>query len=181
MSHHYLIALGSNMRVSGLGPPRRVIAAAIEELADRGLRIVRVSSIITTRPIGPSQRSYANAAALIKSEHLPSQLLALLQSVEQSFGRRRSGQRWRARPLDLDIVMWSGGIWESGDLTIPHREFRRRKFVLGPASEIAPRWRDPVTGLRIEHLHTRLTGTRPLPRCRIRGRALSSVGRATDF
>ena len=44
--------------------------------------------------------------------------------------------RWRARVLDLDIVLWSAGPWASERLVIPHGEFRRRAFVLGPAAAI---------------------------------------------
>ena len=59
--------------------------------------------------------------------------------------------------LDLDIVLWSGGAWASPDLTVPHIAYRERAFVLTPAMQIAPEWRDPVTGLTIRHLHSRLT------------------------
>jgi len=43
---------------------------------------------------------------------------------------------------------------------IPHPEFRKRAFVLGPLAEIAPGWRDPVTGLAVRHLRARLTAPR---------------------
>jgi 2-amino-4-hydroxy-6-hydroxymethyldihydropteridine diphosphokinase len=87
----------------------------------------------------------------------------MLQAIEHAFGRRRAGARWRARVLDLDIVMWSGGAWASEQLVIPHPEFRRREFVLTPASAIAPSWRDPLTGRTIRHLTARLTRARALP------------------
>ena len=85
----------------------------------------------------------------------PPDLLDVLQSVEADFGRRRRGARWRARPLDLDIILWSGGAWASPDLTIPHPLFRERDFVIGPAAQIAPQWRDPVTGLTLRQLAAR--------------------------
>jgi 2-amino-4-hydroxy-6-hydroxymethyldihydropteridine diphosphokinase len=79
-----------------------------------------------------------------------------LQSIEARFGRRRRGQRWRARVLDLDIVLWSGGAWASPGLIVPHVAFRERLFVLGPAAKIAGDWRDPVTGLSLRQLLARL-------------------------
>ena len=84
--------------------------------------------------------------------------------IEASFGCRRGGQRWGARVLDLDIILWEGGAWSSPDLTVPHTAFRSRSFVLTPAAAIAPRWRDPVTGLSLRQLRARLTRPRPLPK-----------------
>ena len=168
------------MRVPGVGGPREVLAVAVAALEDAGLRIEAVAPVSTTRPIGPSLRSYANGAAIVSTELSPIDLLAELQHIERIFGRKQRGQRWRARPLDLDIILWSGGAWHSPGLTIPHTAFRQRDFVLRPAAAIAGDWRDPVTGLTPCHLHARLTRPVPLRRCAA-GRALSSVGRATDF
>ena len=164
LTEHYLIALGSNMRVPGVGSPRQVIGAALAALEAEELALEAVSPTIDSAPLGPSLRRFANAAAVVAAELDPPELLALLQQVERAFGRKRRGQKWRARPLDIDIVLWGGGVWTSHALAIPHPEFRRRAFVLGPAATIAPRWRDPVSGLTLAHLHTRLTRPRPLRR-----------------
>lgn len=153
--HRYIVALGSNMRLSGVGGPRAVLGAAIESLADSEMDVLAVSQTIASEPVGPSQRRYANAAVLISSPLSPPDMLALLQAVEREFGRKRRGQPWRARTLDLDIVLWSGGIWVSPDLAIPHPAFRERPFVLTPAALIAPRWRDPLTGLTLRQLAAR--------------------------
>jgi 2-amino-4-hydroxy-6-hydroxymethyldihydropteridine diphosphokinase len=161
----YLIAFGSNMRVPGMGAPRRVVEAALAVLEQGGLAFEAVSPILDTAPLGPSSRRYANAVALARTVSEPPELLALLQTVERAFGRRRRGRKWQARPLDLDIVLWSGGPWLSEGLIIPHREFRRRGFVLGPAAKIAPDWRDPLTALTLRQLFARLTRNRQLPSC----------------
>ena len=90
-------------------------------------------------------------------------MLAALQALEHRFGRTRAqrrGQRWRARALDLDIILWSGGASHSRDLTIPHREMRGRDFVLRPAVAIARDWRDPVSGLSLAQLAARLSRPR---------------------
>ena len=152
------------MRVPGVGGPRSVLAAALEMLEREGVAVERVSPPLDNAPIGPSSRRYANAAALVCSDLSPPDLMVLLQQIEAAFGRRRRGQRWRARPLDIDIIMSNGGPWVTPGLIIPHREFRNRAFVLQPAMRIAARWRDPVTGLTMRHLHARLTRPRPLPR-----------------
>lgn len=116
-----------------------------------------------TAPVGPSSRRYANGAVVVATDLPPQQALAALKRIEQHFGRRR-GQRWGARVLDLDIVLWSGGAWRSAGLVIPHPRFRERLFVLAPAAAIAPDWRDPVSGLSLRTLKARLTAPKPVPR-----------------
>lgn len=162
MSSTYLIALGSNRRHHLYGRPRDVVRAAMEELAALGTVSAR-SPIMATPPIGAAQRRFANAAVVLESEYDPPALLAGLKSIECEFGRR-GGRRWGDRVLDLDIVLWSGGKWNDTALSIPHREFHKRGFVLAPASAIAPRWRDPISGLSLIHLNARLTHARALPR-----------------
>lgn len=126
------------------------------------MMIVDGSNLHTTRPLGPSARAYTNAVVLIETDLAPPALLAHLKAIERAYGRRR-GRRWGARPLDLDIIGWSGGIWHSPTLGIPHAAFRRRRFVLAPLVEIAPDWRDPVTNLTARHLLARLDRKHPRP------------------
>jgi 2-amino-4-hydroxy-6-hydroxymethyldihydropteridine diphosphokinase len=156
----YLIALGSNVRHHRWGRPEQVLGAAMQVLAGSGLTIERVSPIVRSAPLGPSRRRYANAAATIGTPLGPDEMLAALQRIERTFGRRRRGQRWSARVLDLDIVLWSGGQWRRPRLTIPHKEFRKRTFVLAPAARIAPEWRDPCRGLTVRQLAARLARPR---------------------
>ncbi|PCD02266.1 2-amino-4-hydroxy-6-hydroxymethyldihydropteridine diphosphokinase [Sphingomonas spermidinifaciens] len=159
----YLIALGSNRR-SRHGPPASTLRAAATRLPGR---VTALSPVISSAPLGPSHRRYANAAALVESELAPPAMLSALKAIERDFGRRR-GRRWGARVLDLDIVLWSGGRWQERALTIPHAAFRDRAFVLCPAAAIARGWRDPVTGLTLAQLRARLTGARAIPRSRPR-------------
>ncbi len=140
-----------------------MLAAAVAALRDEGLAVVAMAPLIASRPLGPSRRSYANGAAIVDCALEPAALLALLKRIEVRFGQRR-GQRWRARVLDLDIVLWSGGAFGDALLMIPHPAFRQRNFVLTPARTIAARWRDPIGGLTLQQLHARLTRPRPRPR-----------------
>jgi 2-amino-4-hydroxy-6-hydroxymethyldihydropteridine diphosphokinase len=162
----YLIALGSNQRHPLAGRPEQVIQQAIAALEMPDIDIFAVSPIITSTPIGPSQRRYANAAAILSSPLTPPALLQQLHAVEAHFGRERRGQRWRARVLDLDIILWSGGIWVSGNpaLGIPHPAFRGRDFVLNPAKAIAPDWRDPISSRSVRQLFHMLKRPKPLDR-----------------
>jgi 2-amino-4-hydroxy-6-hydroxymethyldihydropteridine diphosphokinase len=170
----YAIALGSNRRHGRHGGPAGVLAAAVEALKARRLEVERVARIRSTPAMGPAGRGFANGALTLRSDLEPPALLAELKAVERSFGRR-PGRRWGPRVLDLDILLWSEGTWADGNLVVPHPGFRDRKFVLQPLAEIAPGWRDPITGATVRqllHRHRRpqpggplrLTRTRPGPR-----------------
>ena len=141
----YAIALGSNKR-GRHGAPEAEVAAALALLKLRA-----VSPIFATPPLGPSIRRYANAVAIIDSDENPPGVLARLKAIERDFGRR-AGRRWGSRVIDLDIILWSGGAWGSPGLTVPHVLFRGRGFVLDPLAQVAPTWRDPLTGLTIRQL-----------------------------
>ena len=140
-----------------------MLAEAAKRLEELG-EVLAVAPVMQSAPLGPSLRRYANGAAVLATPLDPRALLARLQALERAFGRRPGGQRWQTRVLDCDIVLWSGGAWHEPNLTIPHPQFRRRDFVLRPAVAVAPQWRDPVTGLRLRHLHARLTRPRPATR-----------------
>jgi 2-amino-4-hydroxy-6-hydroxymethyldihydropteridine diphosphokinase len=134
-----------------------VLVAAIEALDHEGVTVGEVAPLVRTEPIGPSLRRYANSAAIVETALEPPALLALLKRIERGFGRRKGGQRWTSRVLDLDVILWSGGCFAAPDLVVPHRLFRQRDFVLAPAVAIAGAWRDPVTGLTVRQLRARLT------------------------
>ncbi len=180
----YLIGIGSNQRTRW-GSPKATLALLLRAFVpscesipssspkkkEKGFTrrhegtkgvgsVVARSRIIESHPIGPSTRSYANAVAVIESNCAPDKLLRKLKQIERAHGRR-PGRRWGDRPLDLDIIAWSGGIWASPGLTIPHPEFRKRRFVLAPLCEIVPGWRDPVTNLTARQLLSRLDQKRP--------------------
>ncbi len=153
----YAIALGSNRR-GRHGAPAAEVRAALAAIGAGA-----AAPVLASAPLGPSIRRFANTVALVESDLAPPEMLARLKAVERAFGRRR-GQRWGARVIDLDIVLWSGGSWRSPGLTIPHAAFRQRDFVLRPLLALAPGWRDPATGLTVRQLSSRLTRTRPVPR-----------------
>ncbi|HEX9946979.1 MAG TPA: 2-amino-4-hydroxy-6-hydroxymethyldihydropteridine diphosphokinase [Allosphingosinicella sp.] len=145
----YAIALGSNRRGRHGSPAATVRAAAATIGAER------LSTVRLTPALGPAGRGFANAVALVDSDLEPPALLARLKQVERDFGRR-GGRRWGPRVLDLDIVLWSKGAWGGDGLIVPHPEYRRRRFVLEPLAELAPDWRDPITGATVRHLLHRL-------------------------
>lgn len=159
-SQLYIVALGSNRRHPSYGCPRDVVAAAVDRLRSTGTVVAR-SAIIATPPLGPSRRRFANAAVLLEARHGPLALFDRLKAIETEFGRRRA-RRWGERVIDLDIVLWSRGVFADSQLSIPHPAYRSRAFVLDPAAQIAPDWPDPLTGRTLRQLAKRLSSPKPL-------------------
>ncbi|MDZ7588572.1 MAG: 2-amino-4-hydroxy-6-hydroxymethyldihydropteridine diphosphokinase [Parasphingorhabdus sp.] len=165
--NHYLLALGSNRRHVHFGAPRAILCHAIQSLQTAGCRVIAASDIITSRPVGPSQRCYANGAVIVETPRDPIAMLTCAKAIERKFGRRR-GRRWGPRVLDIDVILWSGGVFAADDpaLVIPHPLFRTRPFVTSPAAQIAAGWRDPVQGLTMRQLDRRRCRPKPLDRAK---------------
>jgi len=147
----YAVALGSNRRHGRHGAPAEVLRAAIAAMMESGLIVESVSRVRSTPAMGPAGRGFANAALLLTTALAPFELIDILKFIERNFGRR-GGRRWGPRVLDIDIILWSEGAWQSPGLMIPHPAFRERAFVLDPLAEIAPDWRDPIGGGTIRQL-----------------------------
>ena len=84
------------------------------------------------------QPDYINAVAVLDTKLEPMQLLAELQALEQRQGRTRDTERWGARTLDLDLLLYADWQCKCEELTVPHPRLHERSFVLYPLFEIAP-------------------------------------------
>ena len=71
-------------------------------------------------------------------------LLAALHAIEAEAGRVRT-VRNAARPLDLDLIAMDGLVRGTPPI-LPHPRAHLRAFVLMPLRDVAPEWRDPVSG-----------------------------------
>lgn len=128
------VGLGSNLQ----DPLRQVVDALSELDRSPDTVIVKVSGCYRSAPIGPpGQPDYVNAAAEIETALDPTGLLRFFQQLEQSHGRVR-GERWGARTLDLDLLLYGQAVIQSPTLTVPHPHLHERAFVLMPLQDLDP-------------------------------------------
>ncbi len=114
---------------------------------------VRASHWHESTPVGgPSgQQAFLNGAVRFDTDLSPEELLDVLQSVEGRLGRVR-GQRWAARPIDLDLLLYGEETIHTPRLTVPHPRMAFRRFVVEPAAEVAAEMRHPTIGWTVRQL-----------------------------
>lgn len=151
-SRTVVVAFGSN-----LGDRRRHILDAADAVG-RLLRNFRLSTIIETAPVGPGTAHdppYLNAVGVGESALSARALLEALQGIEADAGRTRPYAN-APRTLDLDLILVGEESLAEEGLAVPHPRFRDRRFVLEPLAELAPDLCDPVTGLTVGDLLSRI-------------------------
>jgi len=151
-----LLGIGSN-----LGDRAALVERALSALAElpRATLVAR-SHLHETAPVGgpAAQQTFLNAAALLDTELTPFALLDQLQRIEQELGRIRA-ERWGARTIDLDLLLYDEFEIASTRLTLPHPRLAWRRFALAPAAEIAPEMWHPVIQWTVGQLLANLDRT----------------------
>ncbi len=129
------IGLGSNLE----NPAEQIRHARLSIANQAHISEVGFSSLYASPPMGPQdQPDYVNAVMRINTDLSAIELLRVLQKIEIDCGRVRKGERWGARTLDLDLLLYADQQIELPDLTVPHIGLSERAFVLYPLQEIAP-------------------------------------------
>jgi dihydropteroate synthase len=150
-----LIALGANLR-SRFGSPRDTLHFAVSEMMREGIQVLYQSPVYLTAPVPISDQPwYHNAVIRVVTKHTPTELLQVLQSIENRFGRIRS-ERNAPRIIDLDILAYHDVVMESDDLILPHPRLQERAFVTYPLRDVAADWAHPVYHLSVSEMIEKL-------------------------
>jgi 2-amino-4-hydroxy-6-hydroxymethyldihydropteridine diphosphokinase len=150
------VAIGSN-----LGNRAQHVGSAVGSL-QAILSNLRSSRTFDTEPVGVAgtQGRFLNAAVAGGFEGTARNLLSELLRIEREHGRERP-HPGAPRTLDLDLIFFGSEQVDEPGLMVPHPRFRERRFVLEPLADVAPDWRDPVTGLTVAELLARLPALHP--------------------
>jgi len=138
------IGLGSN-----LANPQQQLTNAIKTLEKHpDMMLLQCSSFYRSKALTLNdipQPDYINAVIEIKTALSAESLLDRLQTIENQQGRVRE-EKWGARTLDMDILLYAQTVIQNTRLSIPHPHIGTRNFVLVPLHEINPQLNIPNFG-----------------------------------
>lgn len=153
MTHAY-IAFGSN-----LGDRDQIFSQAIELLAGvPGCTLISHSDLFETVPVvidDQKQPAYLNACIAVNTELDWQEFFDSICDVELKLGRQRK-DKWAARNVDLDLLMFGDQLIWRPELQIPHKRMSYRQFVLQPLVQIAREFVHPFCSVSIEALANHL-------------------------
>lgn len=133
------IGIGSNIDRD------RSVRAGVAEL-QQSYGDVQLSAVYESDAVGFEGDPFYNLVAAFDTDDSVVQVVANLSGIEDRHGRLRSGERFAARTLDLDLLLFGDAIINAEKYHVPRDEIPRYAFVLWPLSEMAPQMKHPETG-----------------------------------
>jgi 2-amino-4-hydroxy-6-hydroxymethyldihydropteridine diphosphokinase len=155
MTYKAFIGIGSN-----LGVPTNNCEKAIQLLKTTAeIEVVAQSSLYESEPVGKTDQNwFVNAVVAIRTSLTAEALLNSVLTIEKVLGRERR-EKWGPRVIDLDLLAYENHVTSTIDLTLPHPEMTKRRFVLLPLSEFAGDYLHPVENKTINKLLQELPQT----------------------
>lgn len=139
------LSLGSNIdREKNLSAG---LDALVEAFGD-----LRMSQVYESEAVGFDGDNFYNLVAAIETDLSVAELALRLRNIEDANGRVRSGPKFSARTLDIDILTYDHLAGEVGGVKLPRGEILKNAFVLLPLSELAPDLVHPVQGKNYQQL-----------------------------
>ena len=132
---------------------RRYIREALKKIKDKGINIIKVSSIYETEPYGVlEQDNFLNGVVQVETDLSPEMLLESLMSIEKELDRVRI-KKWGPRTIDLDIIFYEDFIINKENLVVPHKDMKHRDFVLKPLCELDKNFIHPTLKKSVKKLY----------------------------
>lgn len=115
-------------------------------------RVIKKSTIHSSEAWGfDSDKTFLNQVLVCETPLTPKDLLFAIWAIEQRFGKERGDERseieklnlreqgkttYQSRCMDIDIIFYDNIKLQSDLLTIPHKLYSKREFVLNPLCEV---------------------------------------------
>jgi 2-amino-4-hydroxy-6-hydroxymethyldihydropteridine diphosphokinase len=133
------VGLGSNI------DPERNLHLGIAELRRRYGEL-QVSAVYRSKAVGFEGDDFLNLVALFESNDSPQSICEAIDGIHNLAGRKRNGEKWESRPLDIDLLLYNDRVIDERPVRIPRSDILEYSFVLRPLAELAPDLVHPVTG-----------------------------------
>ncbi len=133
------LALGSNLGARELQVQEAIARIALlpETQVGEVAPVMETPALLRTATSAP-QPAFINTVMAIETALPALELLARLKLIEHTMGRPMQAERWSARVIDIDILLYGDAELQQPGLTVPHPEMLTRRFVIAPLAAIAP-------------------------------------------
>ena len=150
--HKVYIALGSNK-----GDRLKHLQDAINLIFSDVGKINIISKVYNTPALGfendASTEDFLNACVFIDTYFSAEEVMLKLLNIENELGRTRHlTDVYESRTIDLDVIFFDDDVIISELITTPHAQMHKRKFVLQPLHDIAPKVLHPKLGQSVLEL-----------------------------
>ena len=146
----YHISIGSN-----IGDRLKNIQSSIDLIHSRINSILSISSVYETVSVGFKGEDFFNVCASFNSYNTPHKIMNELLEIEKLLGRDRGKEKkYISRIIDIDILLVEEVVINSEQLTIPHAEMCKRRFVLEPLLEIEPNLIHPISKVSLREIYS---------------------------
>ena len=134
--------LGSNIQ------PETNVPKALKLLSNYG-EVQKNSNVWESEAVGTAGPNYLNVCILFRSPYSQLNLKKeIIQNIEAELGRKRSEDKFAARTIDIDIVLF--------DDVFVNKDFWKLAYIIVPLAEIYPEYSNPETRETVQEIATRL-------------------------
>ncbi len=153
------LSLGSNIEAEHCLPE------AVRRLAAYG-RVCAVSGVLESPALGdPAQANYLNVAILLETSFSAAELWdEVIPKIETGMERIRSADKYSARRIDIDLMLFNHQVIQHGRHRVPSPEILERPFVALTLAQIDPDYAHPETGQSLQAIVAALDASTCRPR-----------------
>lgn len=135
-----------------LGNKEKNMVEVVDMIETRIGKVTLKSSIHVSESWGfDSKENFLNQVLVCDTKLTPNDVLMAIWDIERHFGKQRGDCNeeivklklrqagvigYQSRNMDIDILFYDDIVLKSDLLTIPHKLYKTREFVLEPLSEI---------------------------------------------
>jgi len=131
------ISIGSNIN------REHNISSALEALHSQFGQLQH-SSLYESVSVGFTGDAFYNLVSAFHSNHAAIHINQTLKDIETEHGRIANKEKFSARTLDIDLLLYDQDIIHTKNIKIPHNDILNYAFVLEPLAEIAPEQQHPI-------------------------------------
>ncbi len=146
--HRVYVGIGSNIE------QEKYIQLAAKALANSfGEQCqLQLSPVYKTQAIGFDGDDFLNLVACFETSMSAIEVEKTLKAIEHRHGRRRNQEKFSARTLDIDLLLYDLDIINQDGISVPRDEIEKYAFVLCPLADIASELIHPLSKKTIQQM-----------------------------